>query len=72
MFLLLDRAERPRPVTYAITCLAGVILASLMQILQAFMPTRVTSITDAMANMLGTAGGAALGHLRKELRLRFE
>lgn len=72
MFVLLDRPTRPRRRSYAIACCGGLILAAVMQIWQAFLPTRVTTLADALANTAGAVVGAALGHLRKEVRFQFE
>ena len=71
MFVLLDRAERPRKRTYAIVVLAGLIFAIAMQLWQLVLPTRVTGYTDALANALGVLAGAVAGHLRKLLYVRF-
>jgi len=39
---------------------------------QEFLPTRVTSPPDALANAAGALAGAALGHARKDVRVRFD
>lgn len=72
MFLALDRPSRPRPQSYVITCAAGIIFAMAVDAWQYSLPTRVTTMTDSIANAIGALGGAFLGHLRKKVRLRFE
>jgi VanZ family protein len=43
-----------------------------MSLWQQFLPTRVTSLSDALANAAGALAGAALGHARKSVRVRFD
>ena len=62
-FLTFDRGEGRRGATYALTLTVGVAFA---------LALRVTSWFDAFWNALGCAGGAALGHARKRVRIRFE
>ena len=71
-FLLIDRKERPRIRTYLVTCLAALLFALAVIAWQAALPTRVTSWFDSVWNVAGALAGAALGHLRKSLRVRFE
>jgi glycopeptide antibiotics resistance protein len=71
-FLAFDRETRPRLRTYLLTCIFGLAFAAALQIWQLFLPTRVTAAADALANVLGTLGGAALGHMRKRVHVRFE
>jgi VanZ family protein len=71
-FLALDRPLRARKVTYAMTVLAAVVFAGAMFVWQQFLPTRVTSPFDTIANGAGALAGAALGHARKSVRVRFE
>ena len=71
-FLALDVPERAKKVTYAMTVLAAVIFAAGMFVWQQFLPTRVTSPLDIIANAAGAFAGAALGHARKGVRVRFE
>lgn len=71
-FLVLDRPTRPRRRTYALTVLGALLFAAGIQVWQHFLPTRVTLRSDALANLLGAAGGAALGHMRKGVRVRFD
>jgi len=72
MFLALDRPSRPRPQSYVITCAAGIIFAMTVDLWQYSLPTRVTTMTDAVANVIGALAGATLGHLRKQVRVRFD
>jgi VanZ family protein len=71
-FVALDSPSRSRAVTYAITIVAAMVFASAMYLWQNFLPTRVTSLTDALANAAGAFGGAAFGHARKRVRVRFD
>ena len=72
MFLALDSPRRPRKVSYALTILAAVIVAVALYVWQHFLPTRVTSLPDTIANGAGALAGAALGHARKSMRIRFD
>ena len=72
MFIAVDTPERRRFRTYLITFLAAALFATAMEVWQVFLPTRVTSPVDAIANSLGAFLGAVAGHLRKEVRIRFE
>jgi glycopeptide antibiotics resistance protein len=71
-FLVLDRPQRPRKFTYALTLAGAVVFAAAMVLWQETLPTRVTSPPDALANAIGALGGAALGHARKGVHVRFE
>ncbi len=71
-FLAIDKAERPRSRTYALTVLAGLLFAAAVMIWQSYLPTRVTSPADLFANSLGALGGAIIGHLRKTVHVQFE
>jgi VanZ family protein len=71
-FLALDGASRSRARTYATTFIAALVLAAGMNLWQQFLPTRVTSLFDLVANGAGALGGAALGHARKGLRVAFD
>jgi glycopeptide antibiotics resistance protein len=70
-FVALDRPSRPRRTTYLITVIGAVALAIAMVLWQQSLPTRVTSFPDAISNALGAFAGAALGHARKGVRIRF-
>jgi VanZ family protein len=72
MFLALDAPGRPRLRTYAATLAAGIVFAASIEIWQMSLPEPVTSISDAAANAAGVAAGALVGHLRKQVRIRFE
>ena len=71
-FIAIDSPKRPRFRSYLITIVAAAILAAAMSVWQMFLPTRVTSPVDAIANTLGAFVGAIGGHLRKEIHVRFE
>lgn len=71
-FVGLDSPSRGRTVTYAMTLVAAVVLAAAMYLWQQLLPTRVTSLLDAVANGAGALCGAALGHARKGVHVRFE
>jgi len=71
-FLSLDGAQRSRKVTYTATMTLGVAFALGLMAWQAVLPTRITGSIDAFWNFVGCASGAALGHARKRVRIRFE
>jgi hypothetical protein len=71
-FVWLDSPARTRPFTYAVTISAAVIFALIMHLGQLFLPMRVTSVFDTFANAIGAFGGAALGHARKGVHVRFD
>jgi VanZ family protein len=71
-FLLLDRPSRPRWRTYLYTVAAGTALALAGALWQSYLPTRVTSLADMLANGGGVFLGAAVGHLRKQVHVRFD
>jgi hypothetical protein len=72
LFVVLDRPGRPRSRTYALTFLAGLAFAGLLDGWQHFLPTRVTDSLDTIANAFGAMGGALAGHLRKQVRIQFD
>jgi glycopeptide antibiotics resistance protein len=72
MFVAIDRPTRPRPVSYVITCAAGIVFAMGMAMWQYSLPTRVTTFADTVTNGAGALAGATLGHLRKRVRVRFQ
>jgi len=71
-FLSLDRAAQPRQTTYFAVIALGVAFALGLVAWQTVLPTRVTGGLDAMCNAMGCTAGAALGHARKRIRVRFE
>ena len=71
-FLSIDGANRSRRSVYAVTVLLGVAFALGLTAWQIMLPTRVTSVIDCLWNGVGCALGAALGHARKQVRVRFE
>jgi hypothetical protein len=71
-FLSLDRPGRSTRTTYAATMILGVAFALALIAWQAALPRRVTGGYDCLWNAVGCAAGAALGHARKRVRVRFE
>ena len=70
-FVALDARDRPRFRTYVMTIIGALIVAAAVYVWQEFLPTRVTSPADAIANAAGAFAGAALGHMRKGVRISF-
>jgi VanZ family protein len=71
-FVGLDSPRRPRRTTYLLTIIGALAVALGMALWQELLPTRVTSPPDALANAAGALAGAALGHMRKGVRVRFD
>ena len=71
-FVALDSPRRSRRTTYLLTIGGALVVALLMSLWQETLPTRVTSPPDALANAAGALAGAALGHGRKTVRVRFD
>ena len=71
-FVGLDSPRRARRTTYLLTVAGALVVAGCMYVWQEFLPTRVTSPPDAIANGAGALAGAALGHARKGMRIRFD
>ena len=71
-FVALDSPRRPRRLTYLMTIIGALVVAGSMYAWQQVLPTRVTSLPDVLANGAGALAGAALGHARKGVRVRFE
>ncbi|HWS71514.1 MAG TPA: VanZ family protein [Thermoanaerobaculia bacterium] len=72
LFVVLDGPSRPRRRSYALTFACGLLFALGLAAWQLLLPTRVTTFADAFPNGLGALAGAACGHLRKQVHLRFE
>jgi glycopeptide antibiotics resistance protein len=70
-FLALDTPSRPRAWTYLLTVIAAFAFAVILVLWQESLPTRVTALPDTISNTLGALAGAALGHARKSVRIRF-
>jgi VanZ family protein len=70
-FVALDTPSRPRKWSYVITFFAALAFATVMWLWQQSLPTRVTGLADTLSNAFGALGGAALGHARKSVRVRF-
>ena len=71
-FIAIDTPSRPRRLTYLVTSLAAIVFALGMYVWQQYLPTRVTALPDTISNALGALAGAALGHARKSVRVRFD
>jgi VanZ family protein len=71
-FLAADAPSRPRVRTYIFTFVAAIAFALLLYLWQQYLPTRVTALPDTISNGLGALAGAALGHARKSVRVRFD
>ena len=71
-FVALDSPRRPRRTSYLMTVAGALVVAGCMYVWQGFLPTRVTAPADAIANGIGALAGAALGHARKGVRIRFD
>jgi VanZ family protein len=71
-FLALDGRTSSRRATYLFTVIGAVVFAFAMVAWQQTLPTRVTSLPDAFANGVGALAGAALGHARKGVHVRFD
>lgn len=71
-FVALDAPNRARRIAYLATVCGALFVALALYIWQTRLPTRVTSMPDALANGAGALAGAALGHARKGVRIRFD
>jgi VanZ family protein len=71
-FLAFDGRLRSRRWAYAATVVGAVLFAAALLLWQQSLPTRVTSLPDTIANALGALAGAALGHARKGVHVRFD
>jgi VanZ family protein len=71
-FLALDGRTESRRAAYAMTVIGAVVFSAAMVLWQQTLPTRVTSLPDMFANGIGALAGAALGHARKGVHVRFE
>ena len=71
-FVGLDSPRRARRTTYLLTMAGAFVVAGSLYVWQEFLPGRVTSAPDAIANGAGALAGAALGHARKGMRIRFD
>jgi VanZ family protein len=71
-FVGLDTPRRRRGTTYLLTILGALAVAVALSLWQELLPTRVTSMSDTLANAAGALAGAALGHARKSVRVRFD
>jgi len=71
LFLVLD-GRMSRRWAYGVTVIGAVAFAAGLLFWQQFLPTRVTSLPDMVANGLGALAGAALGHTRKGVHVRFD
>jgi len=61
LFVALIRSGRRGRAAAALACAGGTLLSLSMEVLQNYLPHRVSSNVDLVLNMLGTALGAAIG-----------
>ena len=71
-FMVLDRRTRPRSRTYLLTLIGGILFAAAVALWQSFLPTRVMTYGDSLANVAGAILGASIAHLRKRVRMQFD
>lgn len=71
-FIALDAPHRPRRFSYLITVVGAVVFAAAIHYWQELLPTRVTSLSDTIANAAGALAGAAMGHARRSVRVVFD
>lgn len=71
-FLAADSPLRSRRRAYGIAFIGAILFATALLLWQQFLPTHVTTLPDVAANGAGALGGAALGHMRKGVRVRFD
>jgi glycopeptide antibiotics resistance protein len=71
-FLAVDGRMRSRAFAYLATVAGALVLSGAIVLWQQTLPTRVTSLPDLFANGLGAFAGAALGHARKGVHIRFD
>jgi VanZ family protein len=71
-FMAIDSPSWSRARSYALTVVAGACFALAVDLWQRYLPTSVITHTDVVANVVGTFAGAVVGHLRKQVRLRFD
>lgn len=72
MFVWIDRPGRPAGVSYAVTFGVGTAFALTLAIWQGMLPSGVLNVRDAAWNGVGVLAGAALGLIRKRLRVAFQ
>ena len=71
-FLALDGRLHSRRAVYFATVVGAVVFSAAIVLWQQTLPTQVTSLPDTLANGVGALAGAALGHARKGVHVRFE
>lgn len=71
-FLSLDAPNRSRVSIYGVAVALGVAFALALTAWQTMLPTRVTGGIDCLWGAVGCGAGAALGHARKRVRVRFD
>lgn len=72
LFIALDAPHRPRRFSYLMTVVGAFVFAAAMHYWQEFLPTRVTALSDTIANAAGAFIGAAMGHARRSVRVVFD
>ena len=70
-FMAIDSKERRRFRSYLLTCALAVAFSLALVVWQYALPTRVTTFGDTIFNLAGALLGAALGHLRRTVHVRF-
>jgi len=61
LFVALTRSGRSSGAAAALACLGGTLLSLTMEVLQNYLPHRVSSNVDLVLNALGTTAGVAIG-----------
>ena len=72
MFVWMDRPGRGAGLSYAVTFGVGTAFALTLAMWQGMLPNGVVNVSDAAWNGIGVLAGAALGQIRKRLRVAFQ
>jgi hypothetical protein len=72
MFVWIDRPGRSPGVSYAVTFGVGTAFALTLAMWQGMLPSGVINVSDAAWNGVGALAGAALGQIRKRVRVAFQ
>lgn len=71
-FIGLDTRRRRRRISYLLTVIGATLFSAAMVVWQQQLPSQVTTPADVAANCAGAFAGAALGQMRKDVRVRFD
>jgi glycopeptide antibiotics resistance protein len=71
-FLALSARRARTARAYVWTCALAVLFSLAMVVWQYALPTRVTTFADTIFTTAGALAGAALGHVRRAVRIRFD